>query len=786
MLQATEDKITPKKEAYARSQSLKDKLEVLKAGTTLYKIRDKGLRGIQLYKRKYWLDLENLEIRFTPHKEGKSKIPGCASKEEGDSFYSLKDICEVRTEYSTDIFNTISSKTAHPKYRKVSPMTAFSLIFAPESNLHELDLVAEDLDVRNLWVDGISHLVLTLRSISDQKEYELYLKNAFRKADENRSGALNLSEVKDLCKLLNVKVEKDEMARLFNLANTDKGDLNNKDKGQVLNEEEFLAFYYKLMARPDIQTIFSKYSTKTGVEPRMSAESLVQFFQEEQKIPLSREECRGIIRNHEVSEDKTTFSCAGFLQFIMFSRLQDVMDPVERSQVRDDMTQPLAHYWIASSHNTYLTGNQLTGESSIDGYIAALKLGCRCVELDCWDGEDGEPIIYHGYTLTSKILFKDVIQAVHKYGFNSSHYPLILSIENHCSIEQQDKMADHLVKILGPQLQRGEPDQDLDHLPAPNQLINKVLVKAKRLPPGTSQDEAEEEDEDEDERDDAKKKKSPKIAGKLSALVNYIHAVHFKGLNNQDAKYFHMSSFGESKTNKLLSDHETARDFVRYNTQQISRIYPGAKRQDSSNLKIMPALVAGCQIVALNYQTDDRQNLLNRAWFSGNGGCGYVLKPEFLRNPSIHYNPTKLNGLPKSKFPGMVLEVEVVSGQHIPRPQGSEEGEVIDPYVQLHIRGHADDFENEENHVETAVVRNNGFNPVWRETFKFSIRVPDLAVLEMKIKDHSKSNKDHHLGSVAVPLKYLQQGYRKATLVDYSGRELKPASLFLRINKHWD
>ena len=59
-------------------------------------------------------------------------------------------------------------------------MTAFSLIFAPESNLHELDLVAEDLDVRNLWVDGISHLVLTLRSISDQKEYELYLKNAFR------------------------------------------------------------------------------------------------------------------------------------------------------------------------------------------------------------------------------------------------------------------------------------------------------------------------------------------------------------------------------------------------------------------------------------------------------------------------------------------------------------------------------------------------------------------------------------------------------------------------------
>jgi hypothetical protein len=79
----------------------------------------------------------------------------------------------------------------------------------------------------------------------------------------------------------------------------------------------------------------------------------------------------------------------------------------------------------------------------------------RVQELDCWDGDNGEPVIYHGHTLTSKvcgrgtsgasglwlmpvqITFENVIRAINDYAFAVSPYPVILSIENHCSLPQQ-------------------------------------------------------------------------------------------------------------------------------------------------------------------------------------------------------------------------------------------------------------------------------------------------------------------------------------------------------------
>lgn len=44
-----------------------------------------------------------------------------------------------------------------------------------------------------------------------------------------------------------------------------------------------------------------------------------------------------------------------------------------------------------------------------------------CILVDCWDGNT-EPVVYHGRTLTSKILFSEVIETVNKNAFLASPY----------------------------------------------------------------------------------------------------------------------------------------------------------------------------------------------------------------------------------------------------------------------------------------------------------------------------------------------------------------------------
>ncbi|XP_059084137.1 1-phosphatidylinositol 4,5-bisphosphate phosphodiesterase gamma-1-like [Tigriopus californicus] len=242
------------------------------------------------------------------------------------------------------------------------------------------------------------------------------------------------------------------------------------------NQSEALTFlFFKSCKRKDrVLGIIGKSSFEGFLEESQGVE-----LNEDSNVALEMQSYITRVSGLRVSI-QPHFSVENFLDYL-FSPKNDLLDPKVHT-VHQDMTQSLARYFINSSHNTYLTGNQLTSDSSVDAYERVLLQGVRCIEIDCWDGPDGNPIVTHGRTMCSNIKLVSVIRCIKDHAFAATPYPLIISIEDHCSIAQQSVMANMFRDILGDLLltERIE-EEESNLLPSPEQLKYKVLLKHKVL-----------------------------------------------------------------------------------------------------------------------------------------------------------------------------------------------------------------------------------------------------------------------------------------------------------------
>ncbi|KAK2497359.1 hypothetical protein MC885_019784, partial [Smutsia gigantea] len=259
--------------------------------------------------------------------------------------------------------------------------------------------------------------------------------------------------------------------------------------------EVYRVFLNNLCPRPEIDNIFSEFGAKS--KPYLTVDQMMDFINLKQRDPrlneilyppLKQEQVQVLIEKYEPNSSlakKGQISVDGFMRYLSGEE-NGVVSP-EKLDLNEDMSQPLSHYFINSSHNTYLTAGQLAGNSSVEMYRQVLLSGCRCVELDCWKGRtaEEEPVITHGFTMTTEISFKEVIEAIAECAFKTSPFPILLSFENHVdSPKQQAKMAEYCRLIFGDALLMEPlekyPLESGVPLPSPMDLMYKILVKNKK------------------------------------------------------------------------------------------------------------------------------------------------------------------------------------------------------------------------------------------------------------------------------------------------------------------
>lgn len=209
-------------------------------------------------------------------------------------------------------------------------------------------------------------------------------------------------------------------------------------------------------------------------------------------------------------------------------------------------------------------------------------------------------------------------------------------------------------------------------------------------------------------------------------------------------------------------------DFVNYNKRQMSRIYPKGTRADSSNYMPQVFWNAGCQMVSLNFQTSDLPMQLNQGKFEYNGGCGYLLKPDFMRRADKDFDP--FADAPVDGVIAAQCSVKVIAGQFLSDKK-------VGTYVEVDMFGLPSDTVKKE--FRTRLVPNNGLNPVYNEDpFVFrKVVLPDLAVLRFGVYEESGKM----IGQRILPLDGLQAGYRHVSLRTEANFPMSLPMLFVNI-----
>ncbi|KYK61026.1 hypothetical protein DCS_02166 [Drechmeria coniospora] len=623
--------------------------------------------------------------------------------------------------------------------------------------------------------------------------------------------------------------------------------------------------------------------------------------------------------------DRDAYTCGEFLYVWMKHYGTDAVAPPQPK----DLSKPLTNYFINSSHNTYLDGHQWTSKSTPEAYKSVLSRGCRCIEIDVWNGDaisargrskspladhgrpssgssipnaalnmvdtaegrheasrsllgdkpgvqarspsshsravadnhsprssvllsqdtresndrldvtrggarararqlmpPGEPIVTHGWTLTLPCGFREVCEAIKESAFVDNHLPIIISLEVHADLEQQEVMV-NIMKEVWQHLLVSEPHEGCDprfRVPTLDALKNKILIKVKRAPatmtaartighqgPAPSNDDDDGSPSDDEvasvvpsrsprlgksssapptpvpgSQEKGAKVKGRRICESLEMLAVYTRSERFESLQTPAAKKpTHIFSISENKMVELWQKNED--EVLMHNKSYFMRAFPNVRRIDSSNPDPSQFWRKGVQMVALNWQNLDEGMMLNEGMFADERG--WVLKPAGYRSADKQESASTRT---------LDLAITIFAAHNLPTASDDDaergrSGSTIRPVVkvELHVdRAGAADKEGDGPYKQRTEARKSNhpyFGPSGKTLLFRSISkvVGELAFVRFKVEDESRTSivSSPLLAWACIRLDRLRPGYRFVRLLDAKGIAVPGGKLLVNISK---
>uniref|UniRef100_A0A4W6F7S3 1-phosphatidylinositol 4,5-bisphosphate phosphodiesterase gamma n=1 Tax=Lates calcarifer TaxID=8187 RepID=A0A4W6F7S3_LATCA len=404
-------------------------------------------------RRTFQVKLETRTIIWT---RGTDKIEG---------EIDIREIKEIRPgQKSRDFERYVEDSAA-----RTDQAHCFVILYGTEFRLKSLSLAATSDEEMTMWVKGLTWLVADTLKSPTPLQIERWLRKQFYAVDRNREDRISCKDLKNMLSQVNYRVPNMRFLR----EKLPDSELRNGD----VSYSQFAQLYRSLMFDAQKNVRYTHTLTEMSRQ-RISLEDFKSFLLEAQKEMWATD-------NNKVQE-------------FMFGYLKDPLREVEQpyfyQEEVDALSPPPDTFFFSPLFLTFflaLLGSLLTNGKF--KHVFRLLCFSNVVSvgglLDCWDGPEGMPVIYHGHTLTTKIKFCDVLATIKEHAFVTSEYPIILSIEDHCSIVQQRNMATHFKKVFGEMLLTKAVDIAADGLPSPNQLKRKILIKHKKLAEGSAYEE---------------------------------------------------------------------------------------------------------------------------------------------------------------------------------------------------------------------------------------------------------------------------------------------------------